>query len=1105
MRLSSTHTLLLYFISCAQNVFSYVAIQRHAPKTYSLYDADATPTRETDQARITPGLRLRQLMDPDSNMARYFATRPTSYSSVPYKPATINSTQQCLLWDPSCKGNRREAVLGFFQDTMPKLLQDSCFTTGPDWDSYCTETPKPDPSLISYWSTVRSWMREPSCQSARHEAHDLVSTIPTYDISGGCCGSCGIGGPNVDVYYWESPNANTECLSVIDAYEPLNIVGDEDRLIVLLALVNPWDPATVANAIAKDAEYALVSMTASSAAPTMPFPAASGLHARANPIPLRPRQVQTPTNITAKAAYDSHASTQDQWYKPEPGQPYRPIIAFPPKLTEIDPAFKGCTARLFTGYDPPRALASETAMADDQSKAESNPPPPPAPNAKVTANLNMVQDPQTTETPATEKQLDNQPQTQSKKIVVPSDASPVQPATNSPAKLIDDPSNESDQQMAEIHNALTPSIKSQEVAAPVPANPLPAANTHFEDIDQTQPVSEPEQPPAPEPIATVGGKPIVTMPQSQNEDDGVTNEASTGSVTNENVNAASNPSDNDRVSGKTEFEQQSQGQVPQQQGNAAPPVYKIGDEQLTTGGAPLTIGGTEVFADAGGVIVGDQTYHPTAAPSPVQIGGHTVFAASSGYKIDGLSVLPGGAAVTAGGQTLNIDQDYNLHIDDQVFPVQEATPAKPTVIAGHTVTPVGDGKAIIDGTTLTQGGPPQVISGTPVSLETNNYINIKGQSYQLPTAAYSPIPTVINGQRVVPLPTGLSIAGTTLLPGGMPVTVSGKPISLDQTGNLHFGGSSFPLPPMISLGYGAIPTTIAAQAIVPLSNGDISVAGTTLTPGAPAITAEDGQIISLGSASLTIGTSTIPVSAPRTPFSNSAGLTRTTINGEEVVPVSNGVSVEGTTLTPGGVMTAKDGEVIIMGSSELVVGSSTIPVQIGSAGLGFTLGGLITPASGTGPGSTSPTNFTGKASRRTIMDWSLLLSAVAYTLYIAIIFTAKYLKTSCRDLDRLFVHMLESWSTNFESNITFKSGGRGMLRSEVFLAVWAEGAELRVPILPLDASFLSVLGIKDFRLGFHFSPLQPRRSFAIDDPRSLGIDERSEEDIGSSRPMARVI
>ena len=29
------------------------------------------------------------------------------------------------------------------------------------------------------------------------------------------CGVCGVGGPNVDVYYWPQPNANTSCLSII--------------------------------------------------------------------------------------------------------------------------------------------------------------------------------------------------------------------------------------------------------------------------------------------------------------------------------------------------------------------------------------------------------------------------------------------------------------------------------------------------------------------------------------------------------------------------------------------------------------------------------------------------------------------------------------------------------------------------------------------------------------------------------------------------------------------------------------------------------------------------------------------------------------------------
>ncbi len=46
---------------------------------------------------------------------------------------------------------------------------------------------------------------------------------------------------------------------------------------------------------------------------------------------------------------------------PQPGVPYRPIVAVPQKLTEINSFLKRCTAIFFTALDPPQALISEPA------------------------------------------------------------------------------------------------------------------------------------------------------------------------------------------------------------------------------------------------------------------------------------------------------------------------------------------------------------------------------------------------------------------------------------------------------------------------------------------------------------------------------------------------------------------------------------------------------------------------------------------------------------------------------------------------------------------------------------------------------------------------
>jgi len=187
-----------------------------APRTYTIYDASSTVAAHGP--KITNKIKLRQAMDPDSQMAKQFASRPLSYASVSYSPVKVNNaSEECVLWDSNCKGSRSAAIEEFFNrknGTMGKLLEDACFTQGPYWDLSCTQTPKPAPTQTQYWSTVRRWMRQPACETAWTSARDM-GLQDVFAYPGGCCGGCAVGGPNVDVYYWKSPNASTDCLTIV--------------------------------------------------------------------------------------------------------------------------------------------------------------------------------------------------------------------------------------------------------------------------------------------------------------------------------------------------------------------------------------------------------------------------------------------------------------------------------------------------------------------------------------------------------------------------------------------------------------------------------------------------------------------------------------------------------------------------------------------------------------------------------------------------------------------------------------------------------------------------------------------------------------------------
>ena len=64
---------------------------------------------------------------------------------------------------------------------------------------------------------------------------------------------------------------------------------------------------------------------------------------------------------------------------PQPGVPYRPIIAVPQRLTEINPFFAICTALLFTALDPPSALITASAVLPPVPPSSPKPAPVPRP------------------------------------------------------------------------------------------------------------------------------------------------------------------------------------------------------------------------------------------------------------------------------------------------------------------------------------------------------------------------------------------------------------------------------------------------------------------------------------------------------------------------------------------------------------------------------------------------------------------------------------------------------------------------------------------------------------------------------------------------------
>ena len=166
------------------------------------------------------------------------------------KATATNLNDSCILWDPSCSGNRTLAMDDFFNQTFQNdLVSNECFAQlSPVNSALVSNCDKYNPpGRMSEFEEMKNWMRSQQCVSA---AADWAARTPgnsnftyanakdwrdlqqdpdsqmadrmdphpinyTSGVTPSCCGVCNINAQNVDLYYWPEPDADTSCLSII--------------------------------------------------------------------------------------------------------------------------------------------------------------------------------------------------------------------------------------------------------------------------------------------------------------------------------------------------------------------------------------------------------------------------------------------------------------------------------------------------------------------------------------------------------------------------------------------------------------------------------------------------------------------------------------------------------------------------------------------------------------------------------------------------------------------------------------------------------------------------------------------------------------------------
>ena len=441
----------------------------------------------------------------------------------------------------------------------------------------------------------------------------------------------------------------------------------------------------------------------------------------------------------------------DQWYKPEPGEPYRPIIAFPSKVLEVDPLWNTCSPWFFTGLDPPTMLHPATAMVplatpaadadpftieakpkstfDDLPSKTAKPPaqltqPPRNTAMSIPANgdPDRTHGESDTQAPADPELLNsdyslNSPEESGGPIPGGTKNSPEDEAVNPIANqeqaagvTIGDSSKDPSQDGPPNQNkesGLDPTtLHGADGNSETGSNSDPVSAAFASGSDDTE---------QPHPIATVGGEPIVAISQTASSEE-------------------SNRSDPGPNNDKTQSD-----------------INEDDDPEHTEQRVPhanLQIDGSQL--DHATASPGYTSDHPTVTfpPSISTIGKHVLQAASTSNAIlvDGETLTLGHGSKVVSGTSVALHQNGDLVLGTStvmnLFSNPLSTPDSPLTLSNQISvagvqqpstpmpSPTGTPQVYRIGTTeITAGDPPLTISGTKIQAFDNGALVVGSSTY----------------------------------------------------------------------------------------------------------------------------------------------------------------------------------------------------------------------------------------------------------------------------------------------------------------------------------------------------------------------------------------
>ena len=362
-----------------------------------------------------------------------------------------------------------------------------------------------------------------------------------------------------------------------------------------------------------------------------------------------------------------------------------------------------------------------------------------------------------------------------------------------------------------------------------------------------------------------------------------------------------------------------------------------------------------------------------ATGNPAFAGGETSTPATSALSIAGTTISAGGPAITVSGTVISLQPSGTLIMGSStvnlltgsgtaLLPDPGAPPAGAYDLGGLSVQVQPQSSfAVVDGVTLSAGGPGFSISGSLVSLEPGGKtLDVGTARFAMPTEA-ADASYDVDGFSIQAQPqSSLAIVDGVALTAGSPgVSISGTLISLESGGRtLDIGTAHFAMP--TAPADAASPTDINGYTIQPQSQSSFAVVdGVTVTAGGLGISIS-GTLISLES-----GGKTLDIGTARFPLPTGA------VSADSPYDV-DGFSVQP---QPQSSIAIVDGVTLTVGSPGVLISGSLVSLESGGKTLDIGTGRFAMPtaaAVGNGTATVGVQAFQGGQGRRVEVNGVLM-------------------------------------------------------------------------------------------------------------------------------------